>query len=144
MWTNISVIGEKFEANDVFVQCEIMSELNAADACGDEIIPFVWTSHGVSTLINFNGRQFFFDSDGYWGEKEGREWFEVEDDEYSGIRECIDGDIQQVDDEDFRKVVDRVGGNRELWELVEKAQNSAMQAAMKEAIEFLNECRNEE
>lgn len=144
MHAYISKMGGIESVNGINMQAEISDEIEPADTCSGEVIPFVWTPSGCVSF-EFEGRSYYADFAAYWGEDNGRKWCEIDTDSTEGLmEECAGGGYQPIALERLQALEKAAGGQWHFWDCINRAMASAARAAMESACEFLRECRAEE
>lgn len=144
MYKYLSEIGKECRAGSIVMQAEISDEIEPADTCAGETIGFVWTPSG-SVFFAFEGRNYYADFTAYWGEDNGRKWFEVHDEDNDGILEENEkGEYLPIALERLQELESAAGGHWHFWDCLSRAMASAARAAMESACEFLRECRADE
>ena len=144
MYQYLNETGKECRAGSIVMQAEISDEIEPADTCSGEVIPFVWTPSG-SVSFKFEGRSYYADFAAYWGEDSGRKWYEIATDSTAGLmEECPGGGYQPIALERLQALEKAAGGQWHFWDCINRAMASAARAAMESACEFLRECRAEE
>ncbi len=144
MIERISAFGKTFKVGSLEIGYQIDTDIEPADVCGDEIIPFVW-GRGEIFINAPEGRSFSMEIDTYWGKHEsGITWFEDYTDNGDGLCEYMEnGDYVPVDNETYQWLENQAGGYSELIEAISMATCMMLRDNKPQAQEILAEYRKE-
>lgn len=140
----ISTYGETFKVGSLEFGYELDTDIEPADVCGDEVIPFVY-GRGEIFINAPEGRSFSMEVDTYWGKNEsGLTWFEDFTDNGDGLCEYVEnGDYVPVNNETYQWLESQAGGYRELIEAMSTATCKMLRDNRDKAQEILEEYRKE-
>ena len=144
MTERISNFGKTFKVGTLEIGYQIDTDIEPADVCGDEIIPFVY-GRGEVFINAPEGRCFSMDVDTYWGKYEsGYTWFEDHTDNGEGLCEYVEsGDYVSVSSEAYQWLENQAGGYSKLSEALSMATCMMLRDNKARAQEILEEYRKE-